>query len=325
MHVVVGGSGQLGTVLVRQLLAAGRPVRAFVRPMSRYQHLNGSGAVLVFGDLRDAASVREAVRGADVVLATANTVAPAPGDTSELERAGYRSLIDESVRQDVRRFVLVSVPVTHLDEKVPLFAVKRYTEKTLIASGVPYTILRCAQFMEVWLALPGSSVPLRGEENPTLERPYPFLRRFRRMTGRTIEDKGRMTVIGPASLRNSFVSLHDVARMMIAVADSEDFRNQVVNVGGPEVLTWNDVAGIYAEVLGRPVRVTSLPPVLFHVMQVLLRPFAPGASNTMAMNRLGGSTETPWDGNELAHRLGVAPLRTVRDFLAEKAALPDRA
>jgi dihydroflavonol-4-reductase len=71
MHLVVSGTGQLGTVLVRQLVAAGTPVRAFVRPMSQYQHLVGSGAELAFGDLRDAGSVRAAMAGADIVLATA--------------------------------------------------------------------------------------------------------------------------------------------------------------------------------------------------------------------------------------------------------------
>jgi uncharacterized protein YbjT (DUF2867 family) len=217
MHLVVSGTGQLGTVLVRQLVEAGKPVRAFVRPTSRYQHLVASGVELAFGDLRDAGSTRAAVTGADIVMATANTIAPGPGDTVEtVEHAGYQSLIDEAARQGVQRFVIPSVPVTRGDEQVPLFRVKREIEKALMASGVPYTIFRCAPFMEAWLALPGSSIPLRGEENPTLDRPYPFLRRFRALTGRTIEDKGRMTVNGRPTIRNAFVSLHDVARLMLA-------------------------------------------------------------------------------------------------------------
>jgi NAD(P)-dependent dehydrogenase (short-subunit alcohol dehydrogenase family) len=40
----VSGTGQLGTVLVRPLVAAGKPVRAFVLPTSRYQHLIGGDA-----------------------------------------------------------------------------------------------------------------------------------------------------------------------------------------------------------------------------------------------------------------------------------------
>jgi hypothetical protein len=43
------------------------------------------------------------------------------------------------------------------------------------------------------------------------------------------------------------------------------------------------------------------------------------------MNYLIGISETPWDGNELARLVGAGKLRTVRDFLTEKTALPEPA
>ena len=48
---------------------------------------------------------------------------------------------------------------------------------------------------------------------------------------------------------------------MIAAAEHPQTRNQVFDVGGPEVLTWDEVAAVYSEVLGRPVKVSTLPPV----------------------------------------------------------------
>ena len=310
--------------MVRQLVAAGRPVRALVRPMSRYQHLLGSGVELAFGDLRDAASLRAALAGADIVLASANIIAPRRDDTYDtVERDGYQSLIDEAARAGVQRLVFTSVPISPVDDRVPQFRAKRRTETALMESGVPYTILRCAPYMEVWLALPGSSIPLRGEENPTLDRPYPFLRRFRGITGRSIEDRGRMTVIGNPTARNAFVSLHDVATVMLAAATSDRARDQVFEVGGPEVLTWNDVAALYSQVLGRPVHVTALPPALFRGLQLVMRPLAPAASNIMGVNWLSTTIQTPWDSSELASLLGVPRPRTVQEFLTEKAALPD--
>jgi hypothetical protein len=43
----------------------------------------------------------------------------------------------------------------------------------------------------------------------------------------------------------------------------------------------------------------------------------------MGMSYLIGISETPWDSNELARLVGVGELRTVREFLTEKAALPE--
>ena len=96
-------------------------------------------------------------------------------------------------------------------------------------------------------------------------------------------------------------------------------------MGGPEVLTWDEVGAVYSEELGRPVKVSTLPSGLFRGMQQVLRPFAPAASNVMGMNYLIGISETPWDSNELARLVGVGKLRTVRDFLTEKALLPESA
>jgi uncharacterized protein YbjT (DUF2867 family) len=63
MNLVIGATGQLGTSIVRKLLDQGRPVRAFVRRTSDHKHLMGSGADLVFGDLRDRGEPGRGLRG----------------------------------------------------------------------------------------------------------------------------------------------------------------------------------------------------------------------------------------------------------------------
>jgi len=51
---------------------------------------------------------------------------------------------------------------------VPTFRLKRRIEERLQRSGISYTILRGSLFMDDWLALIGSSIPLRGAESATL-------------------------------------------------------------------------------------------------------------------------------------------------------------
>jgi uncharacterized protein YbjT (DUF2867 family) len=322
--LVVGATGQVGGLVVRRLREQGHEVRALVRAAgSAATDVAGTGAQLALGDLRDPASLARAVRGARAIVATANVVAPTQrGDTHDaVERRGYGDLIGQAEQAGVGRFVFSSVPVTPLDDQVPQFAAKRHIENLLAASSMSTLSLRLAPFTEVWLALVGSEVPLRGEAHPTLDRAYPFLRTFRRVSGRTVERQGRFVVPGPATNRNAFISVHDVAELLAAAVDRPSVAGSV-DVGGPEVLSWNDAARIYAEVLHRPVQVVSIPARAFEVPQRLLSPVAPAAANIMGLNRAIATMTTDWDTSAVTGRLGLASLRTVRQVLADKAAMP---
>ena len=164
MILIVGATGQLGTALVRRLAAKGERVRAFVRPTSKSEHLKVPNVELAFGDLRDADSLDAACVGADVIIATANTVAPRGGKYSfgEIDGEGYRNLLASAKRAGVKQFIFMSVLVTPRDDVVSTFRYKRVIEKIIVESGVPYTVFRGALFMDDWFALIGSSIPLRG-------------------------------------------------------------------------------------------------------------------------------------------------------------------
>ncbi len=52
MILVVGATGQLGSMIAHKLLAQGEKVRAFVRKTSDFEGLQKAGAQIVFGDLK---------------------------------------------------------------------------------------------------------------------------------------------------------------------------------------------------------------------------------------------------------------------------------
>jgi uncharacterized protein YbjT (DUF2867 family) len=114
--------------------------------------------------------------------------------------------------------------------------------------------------------------------------------------------------------------VHDAARVLTAVAVTDTVSGPV-EVGGPESLSWTDVAEIYGRVLGRRVRVVSQPAALFAVLQRLFAPVAPSLAGIMGLNRLMAVSETDWDTAAITDRLGVHDLRTVEQVLREKAAL----
>ena len=115
--------------------------------------------------------------------------------------------------------------------------------------------------------------------------------------------------------------MHDAAAGLAAAVD-ESTGNGAVDLGGPEVLSWTDVAAIYERVLGRRVRVVSQPAAAFAVAQRVFAPVAPSLAGVMGLNRLMATSQSDWDTADTARRLGLGPLRTVEQILREKAALP---
>jgi uncharacterized protein YbjT (DUF2867 family) len=318
--LVVGASGQLGTCIVQRLVAAGRPVRAMVRSSSRVEHLRTLGVQFVVADLMQPETLEAACAGTSALIATANAVAPNHGSTFEaVDDRGYAALIETCKRHRCGRFVLISVPVTPHDAAVPLFRTKRLIEDRLAASGIEYAVLRAGPFMDDWFALIGSALPARGDAAPLIRRPWPFLQRFVGATGQLIDRHGIALVPGSAETRHAFIAIDDVAAALIAAVDHPAMRNVTRDLAGPQMLSWRDVADLFAAVLGRPVRVLAVPGSIFRLQQALIRPFSVAAANIMGLNWLASTTLSVEADDTLA-LLGVSPI-DARRFLDAKAAL----
>lgn len=186
--MVVGGNGQLGAACCEILPQRGEEVRATVRDRKRAGHLEGPRVEVVLLDVTDSAQRRQALEGVDVVILTANSVAARGGDDPAAFDRGMLALVDEAASGGVSRFVLPSVPASDWDQQVAPMRAKRDLEDQLLGLAGGW-VLRLPPFMEVWFALVGSSLPLRGEPHATIARPSPFLRRFRSVTGSLVDWK----------------------------------------------------------------------------------------------------------------------------------------
>jgi uncharacterized protein YbjT (DUF2867 family) len=220
----------------------------------------------------------------------------------------------------VRRLVFLSTTVFQDDARMPGQQHKRFVERVLETSGLDYAIVRPAAFMEAWLALPGSSLPLRGEPAPTISRAFWFTRAFRKATGHLVEGRGLLLVSGSPDVRMSFIAIRDVAALLLAATTHPAARNRILEVGGPQALSWREVAAIYGRLLGRDVQVKASSPKLFAGLRSVLTPLSPAAGNIMALQvGVAADSVVPPD---VAEELGVGPLLHVEEFLAQKAALP---
>ena len=164
MVLLTGASGFVGSAVARRLRAAGFPVRALVRTTSPVAHLSDLGLDFVTGDLRDAASVRQAMAGIRYlfhVAADYRLWARNPDELTQTNVAGTRLLMQEAMRAGVERVVYTSSVATlaartdgvSADETMPLtedkaigvykrskVAAERAVE-ALIAEGLPAVIV----------------------------------------------------------------------------------------------------------------------------------------------------------------------------------------
>ncbi len=113
--LVTGASGFLGRYLVEQLIARGDSVRGFSRQV--HPALDRLGVESLRGDIRDAAAVRAAVAGVDVVYHTA-AVAGVWGDWESfyaINVRGTEHVIDACRAAGVRKLVFTSSPSVTFD------------------------------------------------------------------------------------------------------------------------------------------------------------------------------------------------------------------
>jgi nucleoside-diphosphate-sugar epimerase/phosphohistidine swiveling domain-containing protein len=155
---VTGASGGVGRGIVTRLLSQGHDVVGLARHRPESWP---STARFVQSDIRDAAGVRRAVAGADVVAHCAWAVNPGADHrvSREISIGGTNNVLDAAAQSGTRRIVFASSahvygadrddmpPMTEDDRPNPVSAEgldKARAEEMLAASGVEWVAIRCA-------------------------------------------------------------------------------------------------------------------------------------------------------------------------------------
>ena len=140
--VVIGGTGLIGSKTVAILRQGGHEVVAG-SPKSGVNSITGEG-------------LKEAMAGAQVVIDLTNS--PSFEDKAVLEffETSGRNLLAAEAAAGVRHHVALSIVGTDRSDN-GYFRAKVAQEKLIVASGIPYTIIRATQFLEFLGAIADSS------------------------------------------------------------------------------------------------------------------------------------------------------------------------
>ena len=131
MNLVTGATGHIGNVLIRELLAMNKPVRALVLPSDDLQPINGLPIELVNGNVLDAKSLFQAMQDVETVFHLAGVISIMPGKNDLLRSVnilGTRNIIWASQKANIKRLVYTS----------SIHALKRTEKGVIIDEKIPF-------------------------------------------------------------------------------------------------------------------------------------------------------------------------------------------
>jgi uncharacterized protein YbjT (DUF2867 family) len=223
--LVTGATGFVGPHVANAIVDAGHEVRVLERKPGSWQKAGIRCQEAVQGDMTDAASLRRASDGVDVVV---HLVAIRQGRPEQFQRVmidGTRNLLAAS--QGVRRFVLMSALGTDERTKdlVPYYHAKWQEEQEVKASGLDHVIFR-----------PSFIFGRGGGILPTFMK----LARLSPFTG----------VVGNGRQRIQPIWIDDVGAYFAKSVDLPEAANRTFELGGPDVVTWDELWQRIRAVLG---------------------------------------------------------------------------
>jgi NADH dehydrogenase len=293
MILIVGITGVLGTETARQLLAAGHRVRGLTRNPDKAAELKELGAEIVHGDLIDPASLNKACQGVDAVLVTAHQLMGAGKYKSEaVDDEGHRALIDAAKAAGVKHFVYTSAQNVSPNHPTDFYRTKAKLEEYLKASGLSYTILRPPALME-W--------------------------HVHNLLGASILTKGKTTIFGSGDNLTNFMAARDAAHIAVIALTDPKMKNRIIEMGGSDNVTKNQIAEMYGRFTGKKPKVTHVPTGVMKVMAPILRPFQPVISRLMLLSVWGDTTDQTFDPTAMLQEFPMT-LTRVEDFIREQIA-----
>lgn len=291
MILVAGGTGTLGTRLVRRLLRRRLSVRVLTRDASRVTLTGAERPEVVEGDVRVRESVVRAMAGAETVVSAVHGFA-GPGGVSpaSVDRDGNANLIDAAAAAKAA-VILMSVVGASPDNPMELHRMKHAAEQHLRASGAPWTIVRATAFLEMWIAL------------------------LDQAAGRS----GRPLVFGRGDNPINFVSVTDVAELLERAVTDPATRGRTFEIGGPQNLSFNQLAAAVQRAAGRNSEPRHVPGTALRAMAVAMQPFKPELARQARSALVMDSADMTFDASAIHEDFPELPSTTLAEVLSGRS------
>jgi uncharacterized protein YbjT (DUF2867 family) len=229
MHIVMGGTGHVGSATAQTLLRLGEPVTIITRNPTAASSWRSMGAEVAIADAEDADALRAAFRTGRRALLV-NPPGDPTGDPDAAEHRTIDAILDALDGSGLEKVVAVSTygaqPGTSIGDLGTLWRL----EEGLQQQDIPAAVNRGAYYLTNW-----------------------------DMYVDTVRESGVLPSMFPADMVLPMVAPADLgeaaARRLLSALDDTSLEY----VEGPERWTPADVAAVLSTQLGRPVEVQTTP------------------------------------------------------------------
>jgi uncharacterized protein YbjT (DUF2867 family) len=278
--LVAGATGYLGGYVVQELKQRGYFVRALARKPERLVPLGQSPDETVCGEVTRPETLEQVCDGIDVVFSSVGITRQKDGlSFRDVDYQGNKNLLDAARRAGVTRFVYVSVLDGPNLRQLDIVRAHEEFVDELERSGIDYSVLR-----------PTGYFSDMGEI-------YDMAR------------KGRVYLIGDGRTRTNPIHGADLA---VRCADAVEGGDREIPLGGPDTMTWREIAELALRAQNRPAKITCIPAWVMWTVVYVTRLFSRHYAELMAFF------------TTLATRDVVGPVAGTRTLEAHYASLGEK-
>lgn len=237
--LVTGASGFIGARLIPALLQAGHAVRALTRAPSRYRAPDARVEVAQ-GDVLDPASLDAALHGCTAAYYLVHAMG-LRGDFETRDRRGAENFRDAAARAGLEHVLyLGGLGDREAADLSPHLRSRNEVGDILLAGPVPATVLRAA----IIIGAGGASFEMMRQ----LVMRLPAM-----VTPRWVNSRCQP------------IAVEDVLRYLVASLAEPRTRGRVLDIGGPEVLTYREMMATFADLLGKRLPMLDVPVLTPHL------------------------------------------------------------
>lgn len=219
--LVTGATGNIGSLIVPQLIDGGARVKVLVRNKAKAEHYANMGVELIEGDFNNEVALNEAAKGVDALLA----ITP-PGPEAVAQGA---NLLKAAMNSGSPHYVRISAIGAAADAPTENGKLHHESDTALMESGLTYTILRPHYFMQNFFA----SVD-------------------------AIKNDGNIYA-GMGDGKMGTIDVRDIADSAAAILLQGGHENKIYTPTGPSSISFYDAASIMSGVLDKTVTYVPVP------------------------------------------------------------------